>query len=149
MDNQEGPEEPDQGQLDAGSLAQWDEDDPVDQLILELRAAGRSHEVIASALEISSKTVQRHSRRVGFNEALSQRHGERRTEAAGRLGDALAEAVDTMRSELRAERSADRLRAASLIVDSLWKFLSAVEIDKSLAELRAEVGALRNVIGRT
>ena len=66
------------------------------------------------------------------------------SEAAARLGDALTEAIDTMRAELDADRSGDRLRAASMIVASLIKLREQAERGGALAELRADIQFLKD-----
>lgn len=118
--------------------------DWVDEMMIEGLAAGLSHAAAGASVGLSGKTVQRRLRRSEFAEEVARRRADRVSEAAARLGDALTEAIDTMRAELDAERSGDRLRAASMIVASLIKLREQAERDGALAELRSEIQLLKD-----
>lgn len=114
-----------------------------DDVMIEMLANGNTHLATGEAMGRSSKFVQRRLRDPEFARRVAERQSERLHQVVGLLGNHVVEAIETMKDELQAERSSDRLRAASLIVGSLVKVREQVELDLVVTQLRAEIDELR------
>jgi hypothetical protein len=76
-----------------------------------------------------------------FARRVSTRRGERVAEVTGRLMSASVDAVQVLHEQcLGAEKPADRLRAASLLLSLGLKFRNEHELEDRLRELEARVG---------
>ncbi len=115
----------------------------VDEALVELLAAGRTHTEAGATVGRSAKFVQRRLRSGDLQRRVVQRRAERLDEVVGRLGNSVHLAVDVMVAELEADRPADRLRAAGLLIASLVKVRDQAHIDNTIAELRSELDAVQ------
>jgi hypothetical protein len=129
--------------------AEADQVDPVDALLVELLAAGRTHQEAGAAVGRSAKYVQRRLADPTFGENLKRRQRARLEAATALLRDGLEDAVSTIRANLNAERPADQLRAASLLISSYASLNEQVEVVSTLDELAGELRELRSAIGGT
>ena len=127
-------------------MAEGEVEEAEQDLLVELLANGRTHAEAGIAIGKSSKSVQRRLADPDLVARIAARRADRLGQAAGRLGEAVLDAVDTMTAELQADRSADRLRAAALILSSLVKVREQIELDQALASLREEIAALREEV---
>ncbi|MCB0964003.1 MAG: hypothetical protein KDA98_12000 [Acidimicrobiales bacterium] len=117
-----------------------------DATLVELASLGRPNVEIGPAVDRSSKWVQRRLKDPDIARRVSESRAARLDEAVGRLGELVLDAIDTMRSELSADRSADRLRAASMIVSSLVRVREQAQLDQLIGELRSEIDELRDIV---
>ncbi len=85
-----------------------------EMIILELIAAGESHEVAGATVSRSSKTVQRLLRRPEGQAAVRAIQAERLDQVVAALGVATVKAAKVISEELEADRAEVRLRAAGL-----------------------------------
>ena len=115
-----------------------------EDLVVEALAAGLTHAEAGALINRSAKSVQRmlQQQRVADRVAAAR---ERRLREATELmsGPVLVEAVETLRGELQAEKSSDRIRAAGMIIDASIKLRAQVANDAALAQMRAEVAELK------
>jgi len=95
----------------------------------------------AARAGIGERTLRRWLDDAGFKAAYAAASRDRLSETIGRLRAAAGEAVETLRAALQDERAANRIRAATVLLDTAIK----VEVD-DLARRVAELeGGLRGL----
>lgn len=92
--------------------------DALDEVVINELARGRTYEEAATAAGWSSRTVARRMRDPQFRRRVSELRSVWVSELSGRLVDSGSTAIDVIVQECRiAERSADRLRAAGMLLN--------------------------------
>jgi DNA-binding Lrp family transcriptional regulator len=123
--------------------------DDLDLTLLRLlEDEGKSHAEAAADAGCSTKTIQRRSKRSAFRQARRELRNERLVQLGAQLGATAADAVSVLHAELAdADRSADRVRAASLLINLHLRVHDEQHIADELQALRDEVEALRVLMG--
>lgn len=86
-------------------------------VMVDLLAAGYTHEDAAAFIGCSAKTIQRHKRNPAVRRELAQRQAERMSALSSLLTLKTWVAVEAICSELDSEHGPTKLRAAQLILD--------------------------------
>lgn len=117
------------------------------EVVALLLAEGRSDADAGLKVGRSAKWVQRaRSSSPEFVARVRELKEQRAAQVAAGLGALLEDAVAAVSRGLWAERPADQLRAASLVFDRFRVFRSETEAEERLAELQAEIVALREAL---
>lgn len=117
------------------------------ELLAHLLAEGRSDAEAALWVGRSAKFLQRTRKsNPAFVAHVKELKQQRATATAAAFGSLLEEAVATVHRALHADRTADQLRAASLIFENYRSFRSESEAVELVADLRSEVEALRDAL---
>jgi hypothetical protein len=112
-----------------------------DEILVGALASGLSYSEAGAQAGVVSRTVARRLEDPQFASRVSRRRAELVSTVAGRLAGAAAEAVATVLHELReAERSADRLRAASLLLSQVLRFRRDEELEARLRLVEERLG---------
>jgi hypothetical protein len=119
-----------------------------DEILVEGLAAGLSFVQAGDLAGVSSKTVQRRLQDPEFARRVSRRRDERVGEVTGLLVDASHAAVGVLREGLGAERFADRLRSAQLILTMSGRFRELEDLSARLAEVEARLNEPTSEEGR-
>ncbi|MFN8018962.1 MAG: hypothetical protein U0P45_12685 [Acidimicrobiales bacterium] len=112
-------------------------------IILELVAAGESHEVAGAAVGRSAKTVQRLLRRPEAMALVRTIQAERLDQVVAALGLATVKAAKVICEELEADQSEVRLRAADLAMRHYDKVAASVRQRVVIDGLRMRIDELR------
>jgi hypothetical protein len=135
-----------EGGVDDGEFDGVDDLGEFDSLMVELKASGLSDPEAALQLGCSSKTVWRRRKNPAVVTALAARKEDRVAQAAALLGEAVIEAVATMREGLVAPKHADRQRAAGQLVNAFLRLRGEADTDTAIAQLRADVADLKRTL---
>lgn len=112
-----------------------------DDILVEALASGLPYREAGELAGVTSRTVARRMTDPGFVRRVSERRGERVAEVTGQLVSASVDAVRVIREQcLDAERPADRLRAASLLLTLGLKFRHEHELEERLRNVEERVG---------
>jgi transposase len=101
---------------------------------IEALLTSKSTAEAAARIGISARTIERWKRDPDFRNAYHAASRARLAETVGRLRSAAAEAVETLRAALQDDLTSNRIRAASVLLDTAIK----AEID----DLASRVDAL-------
>jgi len=126
---------------DVGGETRPDRRSQLDELLVELLAGGRSYAAAGAMAGVSERTVRRRMSDPVFTERVSRRRGEYVGTLVGRLVDVGDEAVEVLRSSLREESAAVRLRAADLVLRWATHMRHGHELETRLAALETAAGA--------
>ena len=119
------------------------------ELVALLLAEGQSDAAAGMAVGRSSKYVQRLRRsNPEFVARVAELKEYRTAQAAAGLGSLLEKAVAAVDRGLESDRTADQLRAASLVFDRFRAFRSETEAEERLAVMRAEIAELKETLAR-
>ena len=108
----------------------------LDAVLLDYLAAGWSHEQVAAAASVSSKTVQRRLRDRAFAAELGRRRAARMEALTARLSAITDDAVSVIVASFESKSSAVRLRAADLALT--WALRTRRELDLEARIARLE-----------
>jgi hypothetical protein len=115
--------------------------EPPRDLALAL-ARGLSRPEAAKVAHLSERTVRRRMGDPSFRKEVERLRGELVAEAAGRLADAAAEAVDALRDVMKGESPWARLGAAQAILANVVRVREHAELEARVAELERRAGEL-------
>ncbi len=118
------------------------------KLMAEL-AAGASLKDAAKAARVSERTARRRIADPAFQQQLSQMRSQAISKAAGRLGAACLEAVDTLRALLTCDNYNVKVRAALGILVQAVNVRSHVEIAERLAAAESRLEEMTHGTGRS
>lgn len=111
-----------------------------DELIIECLAAGMSYPQTGEIAGCTARTVSRRMADRDFARLVSLRRGERVRAIAGQLTALADDAVRTIRELLAgAERDADRLRAAHMVLTFVGRFRADTDLEDRLHDLEAQL----------
>lgn len=108
-----------------------------DLIVVEARARGLTHQEVGRLIHRSERTARRRATEPAIVDAIRERRAEIAEEAVGQLGGLLADAIATIGQGLGEAEAGDRLRAATLVINSFSKLRGQVEVTAELADLRA------------
>ena len=112
-----------------------------DDLIIECLAAGMSYPQAGEIAGCTARTISRRMANRDFARRVSRRRGERVQAIAGQLTALAEDAVTTVREVLAsADRDADRLRAAHMVLTLLGRFRADTDLEDRLNELEHHLG---------
>ena len=115
--------------------------DAQDEILVEALASGCAYVKAADLAGVTSRTVVRRMATVAFTRRVSERRAERVAEVTGQLVSASTDAVRVLHEHcLGAERPADQLRAASLLLTLGLKFRHEHDLEARLQEVEARLG---------
>jgi hypothetical protein len=113
------------------------------EVAVEVLGEGRSYQHAAQSAGVDRRTVTRWMADPSFARRVSERRGEWINQITGELVAAGPDAVLAIRRELvDAERPADRLRAAALLLTLAHRFREQHELSDRLRELEARLGLI-------
>lgn len=124
--------------------------DDFDEMLLDILAAGFTHEQAGAILHVSAKSVQRRRRRPDFRREQQRRRTEVLQTRTAQVLTASEWAVPTIVAALQSKSETVRLRAAQLLLEHarrLTSGLAADEVQERLLSLEDEV-ALMYLPGR-
>jgi hypothetical protein len=107
-----------------------------DSLTLAL-ARGCSVTDAAREAGISRSAAQRHLTDPEFKEQVAACRREMFNRTTGRLADAMAEAVETLRGLLTSESESIRLRAAATLLEEATRFQDSTELAERVRDIEA------------
>jgi hypothetical protein len=113
-----------------------------DEVLVELLAAGASYKVAAETIGITARTITRRMADGDFAARVSQRRGETVAEVTGQLTSMGNDALEVLRDCLAAEKPADRLRAAHLLLTLMARFRHETELEDRLATIERQLEAV-------
>ena len=111
-----------------------------DSQLLAALAAGRTVEDAAHQANISQRTAFRRLADPEFQQQISQLRSRMIDEALGRLSDASAEAVETLRILLAAESENVRLGSARTILELGSRLRESVELEQRISRIEKALG---------
>ena len=106
-----------------------------DEILLAALAAGRSYAAAGELAGVSARTVRRRMADAAFAAEEDSRCNERVLEITGGVLGMCDEALEVVRQCLRAERPADRLRAAQLTLSMALRFRGELDLERNLAAI--------------
>jgi hypothetical protein len=113
----------------------------LDDVVVAELARGRSYSDAGAAVGWSARTVGRRMRDPGYRHRVAEMRARWASELAGRLLDHSADAIDIVREEARtAEKSADRLRAAGMLLTIGLRFRQAHDLEERLRAVEDRLG---------
>ena len=111
------------------------------ELVAEALGRGANYGEAGGLAGVTAKTVQRWVQDPVFARMLSERRGARLAEVTGLLLDATTDAVSVIRREcVEAEKPADRLRAASMLLTMASRLRNHLDVEARLSEVESYVG---------
>jgi hypothetical protein len=120
--------------------------DELDQLLVELKAAGLSDAETALRMAKSTRTISRKKKQPPIARAIANRKAERVEQAAALLGEAAIDAVRVLHESLELAKPGDRLRGAHEILSMLVRLRAEAEVEAALDALRDDIADLRRAI---
>ncbi len=108
-----------------------------DEMLLDLLAAGWTHEEAAASVGLSSKTVQRRLQDGDFRLELAHRRARRAAELAARLSSATTRAVDVIIAGFDADSDVTRLKAADMALTWFARIRRDTDLDERMARLES------------
>ncbi len=115
-----------------------------ERLVIEHLATGATYGAAASTAGLGRRTVARWMEDAEFRRRVSARRGEVTTEIVGRLVASSHEAINVIRAELQSgPRSADRLRAASLLLSLGLRYREQHELEQRVQRLEERAAAAK------
>jgi hypothetical protein len=112
-----------------------------DDLLIVALARGLSSERAGEVAGVSGRTVRRRMRDPGFGRRVREVRDQWVDRVTGQLIGGASDAVNTIVVECRdGERSADRLRAASLLLGLGLRYRQAAELEARVRELETRLG---------
>lgn len=108
-----------------------------DEMLIEALAEGRTYTAAAALTAGSARTVRRRMTDPDFAAQVSRRRAERVNEITGALVSLSTRALQTLEECLDAERPADRIRAAQVVLGSVHRYRETTEFEARLTELEA------------
>jgi hypothetical protein len=113
----------------------------LDEVLISELARGLPYEDAGRSVGWSGRTVARRMGDAGFRRRVSELRGEWVAQHAGRLVDYAGDAIEAIRDEvMTAERTADRLKAASLLLTACLRFRQNHELDERLRLIEDRLG---------
>jgi transposase len=110
-----------------------------DLVLMTALASGASIKDAAKMAGIGERTAHRRLSEPEFQQRIAELRMQLLSEAVGRLTDATTEAAETMRSLLQSKSGSVRLSAARAIMEYAPKLREAVELERRMAQIEAEV----------
>lgn len=107
------------------------------EVLLDALAAGRSYSEAGVLAGVAARTVRRRMAEPAFVSELARRRAMRVSDIAGRLLWSSERALGVLEECLDADRPADRLRAAELILTMTRRFRTEVDTDARLVALES------------
>ena len=112
-----------------------------DDILVEALASGHSYREAGELAGVNARTVARRMTDQEFVRRVSDRRGERVAEVTGKLVSASSDAVRVIHEQcLEAERPADRLRAAQLLLSLSVRFRHEHELEERLRAVEGRIG---------
>jgi hypothetical protein len=113
----------------------------LDEILIAELARGRTYEEAGATADCSARTVGRRMRDPAFRRLVWERRSEWASEITGQLIERSGDAVDIVYEEARtAERSADRIRAATMLLNLGHRFRQAYELEERLRAVEEQLG---------
>ena len=106
-----------------------------DEVLVEALAEGLSYSAAAELANVSPRTVRRRMAEAGFAMLVAQRRSQRVAEVTGVLTGLARRAVATLEDCLDAERPADRIRSAQVVLSELHRFRDQVDLEDRISRL--------------
>ncbi len=107
-----------------------------DDVLVEALAEGMSYAPAAElAGHLSARSVRRRMSDPQFAALVYQRRGQRAAEITGVLVGLARRAVDTLADCLDAQRPADRIRAAQVVLGELHRFRDQLDLEERIRSL--------------
>jgi transposase len=106
-----------------------------DEIVLEALAEGMNYTAAAELANVSARTVRRRMTDPAFAALVSMRRGQRVAEVTGVLVGLAGRAVATLQDCLDAERPADRIKAAQVVLWELHRFRDQIDFEERLRQL--------------
>jgi len=110
-----------------------------DEVLVEALAEGLNYAAAGELAHVSARTVRRRMADCGFATAVSQRRSQRAGEVTGVLVGLARHAVATLEDCLDAERPADRIRAAQVVLSELHRFRDQFDLEERLRQVEEAV----------
>jgi hypothetical protein len=118
-----------------------------DEVLIGALAEGLSYSAAAQLANVSPRTVRRRMAEDRFATLVAQRRSQRVGEVTGVLAGLARRAVATLEDCLDAERPADRIRAAQVVLSELHRFRDQVDLEDRISRLENTAAGGRNVDG--
>ena len=109
-----------------------------DQALVAALAAGATKQEAARLAGVGERTIYRRLEDPDFRRRVDQARSELVTQAVGRLADASAAAVTTLRALLGADSESVRLGACRAILDLGLKLRESEELERRIAALEEQ-----------
>lgn len=104
-----------------------------------LLARGTTTDKTGEAVGVSGRTIRRWREEPGFEQDVLTARRELLAEARAALAGAARDAIVTLHEALQDENPANRIRAASILVNTLPAISEQLELEDRLAQLEAAV----------
>lgn len=108
-----------------------------DEVLVEALAEGLSYVAAGQLARVSARTVRRRMSDGGLGALVAERRSQRAGQVTGVLVGLAGRAVATLGDCLAAERPADRIRAAQVVLSELHRFRDQVDLEERLCQLEA------------
>ncbi|WP_405580706.1 helix-turn-helix domain-containing protein [Streptomyces sp. NBC_01092] len=108
-----------------------------------LLARGASTDKTGETLGVSGRTIRRWREDPDFEQDVLTARRELLAEARAALAGAARDAITTLHAALQDENPANRIRAASILVNTLPAISEQLELEDRLAQLEAALGDAR------
>ncbi len=111
-----------------------------DEVLVEALAAGMTYAAAGNQAGVSPRTVARRMSDTAFTARVAARRGEYLSVVTGQLATMGTEALQAIRAGLGAEKPADSLQAARLILSFGLRFRNETDVESRLADFARRLG---------